>query len=166
MSTQLFVKEGPRKYRAATPAATPAEILPALQDVLQSQVVGTVVMDSPTLVRQYLQSKLAHLQSEVFCMLMLDSQNRILELRQIASGTVTSTTVHPRECVKAALACNASACILVHNHPSGHVQPSRADEHLTRTLKTALDLIDVRILDHIIVGTGGATLSFAERGLI
>jgi DNA repair protein RadC len=105
-------------------------------------------------------------QREVFAIMFLDSQNRLIELEDMFIGTLSQTSVYPREVVRAALAHNAAAVVLTHNHPSGSVQPSRADEHLTSTLKAALALVDVRVLDHIITGPGGMTLSMAEQGLM
>ena len=98
-------------------------------------------------------------------MLFLDAQSKMIDFDVMFRGTLTQTSVYPREVVKAALTKNAAAVILTHNHPSGSTEPSRADEFLTQTLKQALALIDVRVLDHIVVGAGGAT-SFAERGLL
>jgi DNA repair protein RadC len=108
---------------------------------------------------------LAGLEHEVFAVLMLDAQNRLISYEELFRGTLTQTSVYPREVVKAALACNAAGVILSHNHPSGLSEPSRADEVLTQTLKQALALIDVRVLDHLIVATGGI-VSLAERGII
>jgi DNA repair protein RadC len=102
---------------------------------------------------------------EVFAVVFLDTQNRVIYTQQMFRGTLTQTSVYPREVVKEALFQNAAAVILCHNHPSGNAEPSRADEALTHTLKSALALVDVRVLDHIIVTRSG-TLSFAERGLI
>ena len=102
---------------------------------------------------------------EVFYCLMLDAQNRLIEAREMFRGTLTQTAVYPREVVKAALACNAGAVIFAHNHPSSLAEPSRADELLTQELKQALALVDVKVLDHFIVG-GDTVLSFAERGLL
>jgi DNA repair protein RadC len=96
---------------------------------------------------------------------MLDAQHALIEYVELFRGTVSQTSVYPREVVKECLARNAAAVVLVHNHPSGVAEPSRADEHLTQTLKRALDLVDVRVLDHLIVA-GTDVLSFAERGLI
>ena len=98
-------------------------------------------------------------------MLFLDAQNRFMAFERVFTGTLTQTSVHPREIVQAALRHRAAAVILVHNHPSGSVQPSRADEALTSTLKTTLALVDVWVLDHVIVARG-ATLSMAEKGLL
>ena len=122
-------------------------------------------MDSPATVKSFLSLKLAELEHEVFSVLWLDSQNRVLEYQELFRGTLTQTSVYPREVVKAGLALNAGACILAHNHPSGMADPSYADKALTETLKTALAMVDIRVLDHIIVG-GLSTVSFAERGLV
>jgi DNA repair protein RadC len=101
----------------------------------------------------------------VFGVLFLDGQHRLLRLEEMFHGTLTQTSVYPREVVKRALALNAGAVILAHNHPSGVAEPSRADEYLTQTLKTALQLVDVRVLDHLVVGRG-QVVSMAERGLV
>ena len=120
---------------------------------------------TPDAVKQYLQLQLAHKNHEVFAVLFLDSQNRLLAMEELFRGTLSQTSVYPREVVMRALHHQAAAVVLSHNHPSGSVQPSRADEHLTQTLKAALALVDVRVLDHIIVGQGQA-LSMAEQGLM
>ena len=120
---------------------------------------------SPDEVRRFLQVKLAALEHEVFAVLMLDAQHCLIEYVELFRGTISQTSVYPREVVKEALARNAAAVILAHNHPSGLAEPSRADELLTHRLKSALELIDVRVLDHFIVG-GRGTMSFAERGLL
>ena len=119
----------------------------------------------PQEVKQYLQLHLSALPHEVFAVLFLDAQNRLLTMEELFRGSLTQTSVYPREVVKRALHHHASAVVLAHNHPSGTVQPSRADEALTQTLKAALALVDVRVLDHIIVAQGDA-LSMAERGLV
>ena len=121
---------------------------------------------SPARVRDWLRLKLASRQSEVFMALWLDAQNRLIRADELFTGTLTQTSVYPREVVKAALANNAAAVILAHNHPSGVAEPSQADELLTRSLKAALAMVDVRLLDHIIVAGTGTPLSFAERGLL
>jgi DNA repair protein RadC len=120
---------------------------------------------TPGAVKQYLQLQLAHKNHEVFAVLFLDSQNRMLAMEELFRGTLSQTSVYPREVVLRALHHQAAAVVLSHNHPSGSVQPSRADEHLTQTLKASLALVDVRVLDHIIVGQG-QTLSMAEQGLM
>jgi len=123
------------------------------------------VFADPQAVKHYLQLHLAAKGHEVFAVLFLDSQNKLLAMEELFRGTLTQTSVYPREVVIRALHYGAAAVVLAHNHPSGSVQPSRADEALTQTLKAALALVDVRVLDHIIVGPGQA-LSMAETGLI
>ncbi|RZU02893.1 RadC family protein [Rivibacter subsaxonicus] len=123
------------------------------------------VFESPAAVKDYLQLQLSQLTREVFSVLFLDHQQRLLAFETLFQGTLSQTSVYPREVVQRALALNASAVILAHNHPSGMAEPSRADEFLTRSLKEALALVDVRVLDHIVVGSG-CTVSFAERGLL
>ena len=120
---------------------------------------------TPDAVKQYLQLQLAHKNHEVFAVLFLDNQNRMLAMEELFRGTLSQTSVYPREVVMRALHHQAAAVVLSHNHPSGSVQPSRADEHLTQTLKASLALVDVRVLDHIIVSQG-QTLSMAEQGLM
>jgi DNA repair protein RadC len=122
-------------------------------------------MTSPDAVRDFLRYALAPESVEVFVVLFLDSQHRLIAADEIARGTLAQTSVYPREVVKAALAHDAAAVVLAHNHPSGVAEPSRADELLTRSLRDALALVDVRTLDHFIVA-GPAVTSFAERGLI
>lgn len=123
------------------------------------------VLGSPQQVRDYLRLKLGSLEREVFVVLFLDAQNRVLTQEELFCGTLTQTSVYPREVVKRALHHNAGSVIFAHNHPSGVAEQSRADELLTAALKQALALVDVRVLDHFIVA-GNTTLSFAERGLL
>ena len=132
---------------------------------LAEQLRERAAFDSPDAVKHYLQLHLAHKGHEVFAVLFLDSQNRLLALEELFRGTLTQTSVYPREVVLRALHHQAAAVVLAHNHPSGSVQPSRADEALTQTLKTTLALIDVRVLDHIIVAPG-QSLSMADKGLV
>ena len=122
-------------------------------------------MTSPQSVKDYLTIKLAELEHEVFFTLWLDGQHRVIQFGSMFRGTMNQTSVYPREVVKEALRLNAGAVIFAHNHPSGMPEPSRADEMLTKTLQEALALVDVKVLDHIIVG-GTTTVSFAEKGLI
>ena len=122
-------------------------------------------LNSPLAVRRLLSLRMAGLGYEVFSVILLDAQHRVIEVRELFRGTLTQTSVYPREVVKAALKANAAAVIFAHNHPSGVAEPSSADEMLTRTLKSALSLVDVQTLDHFIVA-GTKTLSFAERGLL
>lgn len=123
------------------------------------------VIDSPNTVRHYIQLHIASRPHEVFAALFLDAQHRLIAMEELFRGTLTQTSVYPREVVTRALHHHAAAVILAHNHPSGCVEPSRADEALTQTLQSALALVDVRVLDHVIVAPGQA-LSMAERGLV
>lgn len=123
-------------------------------------------LSSPQAVRDYLQLKLAALAHEVFMVLLLDTRNRLIEAHELFRGTLNQTSVYPREVCRLALQKNAAAVIFAHNHPSGASEPSAADRTLTTQLKTTLDLIDVRVLDHFIVAPGLPPLSFAERGLL
>ena len=121
---------------------------------------------SPGAVHDWLRLHLAQLPHEVFMVLLLDAQNRLIRAEELFRGTLTQTSVYPREVVKLALQHNAAGMILAHNHPSGATEPSHADELLTRSLKQALSLVDVKVLDHFIVAGHHQPLSFAERGLI
>ena len=124
------------------------------------------LLGSPQAVRDWLRLKLAALPYEVFGVLWLDNQNRLIEYDELFRGTLSQTSVYPREVVKQALMRNAAAAILVHNHPSGVAEPSRADEMLTRSLKDALAMVDVKVADHFIVAGSVKPISFAERGLL
>ena len=140
-------------------------VLELARRALAQQLKARTVFATPDAVKHYLQLQLAAKGHEVFAVLFLDVQNRLLATEELFRGTLTQTSVYPREVVLRALHHQAAAVVLAHNHPSGTVQPSRADEALTQTLKTALALIDVRVLDHVIVAPGEA-LSMAERGLL
>ena len=145
-----------------------AELLAVMETArraLAQQMVATPVFDSPGRVKDYLGLQLGSRPQEVFAVLFLDGQHRLLRLEEMFHGTLTQTSVYPREVLRRALVLNAAAVVLAHNHPSGVAEPSRADEYLTQTLKTALQMIDVRVLDHIIVGQG-QVVSMAERGLL
>ena len=157
----LLVRDVDGQYRPAHAD----EVLCHARRLLANRVRRGATMSSPQAVKDYLRLEIGVLEHEVFCVLFLDAQHRIIVLKQMFRGTVTQTSVHPREVVKEALACNAAAVILAHNHPSGAAEPSRADEFLTQTLKTALALVDVRVLDHLVVA-GADVTSFAERGLL
>ncbi len=132
---------------------------------LAQQMAAAPVLDAPDKLRAYLQLLLSALSQEVFMVLFLDAQFRLVRCEEMFRGTLTQTSVYPREVVRRALELNAAAVVLAHNHPSGHAEPSRSDEFLTQTLKTALALVDVRVLDHFIVGKG-VVVSMAERGLL
>ena len=145
--------------------ATDEEILDAAREILASKVRRGRPLTSPRHTREYLRLSLASLQHEVFAILFLDNRHRVIEFAPLFRGTVDGASVHPREVVKEALARNAAAVILAHNHPSGIAEPSQADELITSRVKDALALVDIRVLDHFIV-TGDAIISFAERGLL
>jgi len=132
---------------------------------LGEQMRSRSALTSPQAVRDYLRLALGGREHEVFLTLFLDAQHRVISADESFRGTLTQTSVYPREIVKAALKANAAAVIFAHNHPSGVAEPSQADELLTRQLKEALAMVDVKVLDHFIVA-GRATLSFAERGLL
>ena len=134
-------------------------------EILGSRMREGAALTSPGAVRDYLRLALAEKPHEVFVVIFLDAQHRVIEIVELFRGTLTQTSVYPREVVKAALAANAAAVIFAHNHPSGVAQPSQADELLTRNLRDALSLVDVKVLDHFIVASSHA-ISFAERGLL
>jgi DNA repair protein RadC len=159
----------PEQWTADTPRRRSrpevAVVLELAKRATAEQLGAREVFNSPDLVKTFLQLHLAHRQHEVFAVIFLDAQNRMICIEEMFRGTLTQTSVYPREVVQRALELSAAAVVLAHNHPSGTVQPSRADEALTQTLKAALALVDVRVLDHVIVAAGDA-LSMAERGLI
>lgn len=155
----------------AVPGLGPAKYAPLAAALemgrrhLGEKLARGVALESTADTRHYLQARLRDLPHEVFCCLFLDNRHRVLAFEELFRGTLNGTAVYPREVVKRALAHNAAAAILVHNHPSGVAEPSRADETLTARLREALTLVDVRLLDHLVVGDG-ETVSFSERGLI
>ena len=132
---------------------------------LHEELKTNDALSSPKSVRDYLRLLLQGRQEEVFVAIFLDAQNRVIATEELFRGTLTQTSVYPREVVKRALHHNAAATIFAHNHPSGIAEPSRADELLTQALKQALALVDVKALDHFIIA-GSAAMSFAERGLL
>ena len=140
-------------------------ILDQATAILECAVNDGDALTSPDLTRRYLTLKLRGFEQEVFSALFLDNRHRVVGFKKLFYGTIDGATVHPREVVKAALASNAAAVILAHNHPSGVAEPSRADQQLTKRLTDALGFVDVRVLDHIVVGDGPA-VSMAERGLV
>lgn len=160
-SVALLVRDATGAYR---PADTD-EVLQAAQRMLVNRVRGSNPLSSPQAVRDFLQVRLGTLPHEVFAVIHLDSQNRVLEYVELFRGTLSQTSVYPREVVKDALVRNSAALIFVHNHPSGAAEASPADRTLTRALKSALALVDVGVLDHMIVA-GTTIVSMAERGEI
>ena len=145
---------------------TRALVVQQALELLECEARESDALASPDAVRDYLRLLLADRPHEVFAVVFLDAQNRVIETLELFRGTLTQTSVYPREVVKLALARNAAAVILAHNHPSGAAEPSTADELLTRALKDALGLVDVRVLDHFVVPAHGHPVSFAERGLL
>jgi len=142
-----------------------SDILEAAAQVMEKRISYGPVFDSPSAVKEFLRFKIGAEAREHFMVVFLTSQHALISAEIMFSGTLSQTSVYPREVVRRALELNAAAVLLAHNHPSGMAEPSRADEHLTQTLKSALTLIDVRVLDHIVVGAN-STVSFAERGLL
>lgn len=154
-----------------TPGLGPAKyvqlnaVMEMARRALLEQLQQRDALTSPDLVKSYLRLHLQGRDREVFVVIYLDAQNRVLRIHELFVGTLTQTSVYPREVVKGALASNAAAVIFAHNHPSGVAEPSHADEALTQALKQALALVDIRVLDHLVIGRGGA-MSFAERGIL
>lgn len=141
-------------------------VLEMARRALREELAVGNTLAAPRAVRDFLRLTLSSLPHEVFMVLLLDAQNRLIAAVELFRGTLTQTSVHPREVVKLALAHNAAGAILAHNHPSGVAEPSRADEALTQALRQALALVDVKLLDHFIVAGQTEPLSFAEKGLI
>jgi DNA repair protein RadC len=150
---------GPARY-----AALQAALELARRHYQQLMTIGSV-LSNPRATREFLRMRLRDLRHEVFCCVYLDNRNRVIAFEELFRGTIDGASVHPREVVKEALAHNAAAVILAHNHPSGIAEPSQADELITRRLKEALALVDIRVLDHLVVGDDSCE-SFAERGLL
>ncbi|MDR0780432.1 MAG: DNA repair protein RadC [Pseudomonadales bacterium] len=157
----LMVRDTHGRYALASAE----QILEAARHVIDQKMQRGASCSSPATVREYLRAKLANFEHEVFAVMFLDSRHCLIEYVEMFRGTLDSAAVYPREVVKEALRFNAAAIVMTHNHPSGNPEPSEADKMMTKRLKDALALVDVRTLDHVIVA-GGSTLSFAERGLI
>ena len=156
-----------KKIKGLGPAKR-AEIVAVLElarRALASQLQQKTMFESPQAIRNYLQLQLGSRDHEVFAVLFLDTSHRLIVLEEMFRGTLTQTSVYPREVVVRALSLNAANVVLAHNHPSGSAQPSRADEAITQTLKAALALVDVRVMDHFIV-TSNQAVSMAELGLM
>jgi DNA repair protein RadC len=148
--------------------ATPEQIIRQAKEILESRLYrsDSTEFTSPADVKRYLQLQLAEKEHELFAVMYLDTRHRLISYAVEFRGTIDGSSVHPREIVKAALKCNAAAVIFAHNHPSGIAEPSEADRQITERLKSALALIDVRVLDHIVVGSMHDPVSFASRGLL
>lgn len=165
LSTDVAALQRVKGLGGSAKRAELAAVLELARRALAEQLKSRTVFDSPDAIKQYLRLQLGTRGHEVFAVVFLDAQHRLLALEEMFRGTLTQTSVYPREVVLRALHHQAAAVVLSHNHPSGVAEPSRADEALTQTLKAALALVDVRVLDHIIVAPGAA-LSMAERGLL
>lgn len=157
----LFVRDQRRRYQPASAD----QILEAARQVVDLRMRRGSMFSSPVEVRGFFRDKLAGLEREVFAVAFLDTRHRLIDYAELFFGTVDGAEVHPRVVVREALLRNAAALVISHNHPSGNVEPSAADRALTERLKQALALVDVRLLDHIIVG-GHETMALAERGWV
>lgn len=161
MAHTLFVRDGEQLREAS-----PQEVLDRAATLISQRFrPGAPVLAKPELTRQYLRHQIGALPYEVFGLLLLDTRHRLLRSELLFRGTIAAASVHPREVARAVLDANAAAVIFFHNHPSGLAEPSNADELITRRLLEALKLIDVRVLDHLIIGDG-AIFSFVEHGLL
>ncbi len=157
----LMVRDGQGDYRPATPD----QILEAARQVVDQKMPCGAEFSSPAVVKEYLRAKLAGFEHEVFAVLLLDAQHRLIAYVEMFRGTIDCAAVYPREMVKEVLRHNAAVVLLAHNHPSGSPEPSACDKAVTQRLKDALALVGVRVLDHIIVA-GARTTSFVELGLL
>lgn len=146
-------------------AASPAEIVTEARSLIACRMRCGTTLTSPRAAQDFLTLRFAHLEHEVFAVLFLDTRHRLIDCRDLFRGTVDGASVCPREVVKEALAKNAAAVILAHNHPSGVAEPSQADEIITTRIRDALALVEIRVLDHLIVA-GSTVTSLAERGVL
>lgn len=142
-----------------------AEVLNWAQAILEERFKRSNYLTSPALVRDYLKAQLATEEREIFGIILLDNQHGVLSFERLFYGTLDAASVYPREVIKTVLNANAAAVIIAHNHPSGNPEPSQADITLTRRLKSSLETVDVRLLDHLVIG-GAESVSLAERGLL
>ncbi|ERY33667.1 TPA: RadC family protein [Pseudomonas aeruginosa] len=159
--SSLLVRDDQGRYMQATAD----QILEAARQVIDQKIPRGALFTSPELVKDYLRTKLVGFEHEVFAVLFLDTKHRLIEYAELFHGTIDQASVYPREVVKAALRVNAAAVVFSHNHPSGNPEPSHADKVLTQRLREALAIVEIRTLDHIVVGSEG-TVSFAEQGLL
>lgn len=160
--SSLLSRSGPTECRATAKLQAARELV---RRSLAEEMQQRPVFQSPSTVREFLSLTIGAREHEVFLVLFLDAQHALIAVEEMFRGTLSQTSVYPREVVKQALQRNAGGVIFAHNHPSGVAEPSRADEQLTQSLKSALALVDVRVLDHFVVA-GPKTVSFAERGLL
>lgn len=160
LETKLFVRE---KARYAPAGAE--QVLAAAQQIVESRMVRGTSFKDPSVACAFFRDKLGHLEREVFAAVMLDTRHRLIEYVELFQGTIDGAEVHPREVVRTALRFNAAALLVAHNHTSGELEPSAADRAVTARLKQALGLVEVRLLDHVVVG-GQQSLSMAARGMV
>lgn len=160
-SFSLYIRDGRRRYQLATAE----QIIEVARRVVDRQMCRGTSFTDPVTAREFFRDKLAGLKREVFSVAFLDTRHRLIDYAELFQGTIDGTEVHPREVVREALMRNAAALIVGHNHPSGDPEPSAADRAVTAQLKQALALVDVRLLDHIVVG-GHVTVALAERGWV
>lgn len=156
---RLYVRTDTRRYKAASAD----EVLSVARAVVGQRMCRGASFQDPATSRAFFRDKLAGLLHEVFAVAFLDTRHRLIEYAELFQGSIDGAEVHPREVVRHAIRCNAAAVVIAHNHPSGSPDPSAADKAVTGRLKQALSLVDVRLLDHVIVG-GLQTVSLAERG--
>ncbi len=161
---EAFIRDAEGNYRMNRPAKA-EEIIGLAEAILRERVERGEPFTDPAMTRRWLITRLSDRPHEVFCTLYLDNRHRVIAFEELFRGTLDGASVHPREVVKQALHHNAAAVIFVHNHPSGVAEPSDADRRLTNRLKDALGLVDIRTLDHFVIG-GAEIVSFAERGLL
>lgn len=161
----MNVRRLSRQLRAALESYEANEVVRAALAVLETRAQYGSALTSPAAVRDYLRILLANLEHEVFVCVWLNTKHQVIQFEELFRGTLAQTSVYPREVVKSGLKHNAAAVIFAHNHPSGVAQPSQADELLTRSLKEALALVEIKTLDHFVIA-GSQAVSFAERGLI
>lgn len=159
-SSDLFVRNGRGRYRPADPD----QILEAARQLVGQRLQRGMLLSDPSMACEFLRLQMATLEHEVFAAILLDTKHRVLEFVELFRGTIDGAEVHPREVVKTVLAANAAAVIVAHNHPSGCAEPSAADRAVTAQLKQALALVDVRLLDHFVVGQN--VVSMAARGWV
>ncbi|WP_374383259.1 DNA repair protein RadC [Thermomonas sp.] len=160
VETRLYVRE-----KARYAPADPSQVLAAAQEIIDARMVRGTSFKDPAVACAFFRDKFGHLEREVFAAVMLDTRHRLIDYVELFQGTIDGAEVHPREVVRAALGFNAAAVLVAHNHPSGELEPSAADLAVTARLKQALALVDVRLLDHVIVG-GRQSQSMAAKGLL
>lgn len=162
---EALIRDAGGGYKVTRAFLNEDEILQAAEDIIERRFWRQGVVKKPEDAVQFLRAKLIRLEEEAFGCLFLDRRHRVIAWRVLFNGTIDSCTVYPREVVRRALAFNAAAVIFAHQHPSGHAEPSKADEQLTRRLRDALALVDVEVLDHLVIGADAA-VSLAERGVL